>query len=286
MTDPSGPYRTASFTTLGHSFAFRVPDRALAAYLDRVLASLASPEPARRWWSVVERAAAGRPQRHRYLVRRGDADLFGCDRADDLAALLLWWVNRTACFETHHRLMVHAGVVAVDGRALLLPAGQDAGKTTLVTGLVQDGYQYLSDEAAALEPGTGAVDAYPKWLSLEPGSWPLFPGLRPRLPADQAGFAASQWHVSPDAVRAGSVAGRAEPAWVIVPRYRAGAATALEPIGRAEAVSVLASEAFNLRRLGTDGFHTLADVARRCRCWRLTTGALGDAVAAVRSVVA
>lgn len=249
-----------------------------------MLASLATREPARQWWSVVDRGAAPPPGGHRFAVRRGDEDLSGCDRPEDLAPLLLWWVNRMACFETGHRLMVHAGVAAVDGRAVLLPAAQDAGKSTLVAGLVQAGYQYLSDEAAALDPNAGAVDAYPKWLSLDPGSWPLFPGLRPRLPADQERFATAQWHVPPDDVRAGAVVARAEPAWIVAPRYRAGAATTLEPLGRAEALSVLTSEAFNLGRFGAAGFRALADVARRCRCWRLTAGSLDEAVEAVRSV--
>lgn len=247
------------------------------------MASLAVAAPAGEWWSVTDRGP-GRAGGSRFEVDRDGTVLFGCDDPDDVAPLLLWWVNRTACFETRHRVMVHAAVAALEGRALLLPAPQESGKTTLVAALVQQGFGYLSDEAAALDPVSGTVHAYPKWLSVERGSWDLFPGLRPDLAPDQAHFAATQWHVDPGTVRPGAVVGSADPEWIVTPRYVPGAATSLEPLGRAEALAILVEEAFNLRRFGPAGFSALAEVVRRCRCWRLTGGSLPEAVEAIRSV--
>lgn len=48
-------------------------------------------------------------------------------------------------------VFVHAGVVAVDGRAILLPGRSGAGKTTLVRALVAAGATYYSDEYAVLD---------------------------------------------------------------------------------------------------------------------------------------
>jgi hypothetical protein len=48
-------------------------------------------------------------------------------------------------------VFVHAGVVAVNGRAILVPGRSGAGKTTLVRALVDAGATYYSDEYAVLD---------------------------------------------------------------------------------------------------------------------------------------
>jgi hypothetical protein len=62
-------------------------------------------------------------------------------------------------------LFVHAGVVVVDDRALLIPGPTFAGKTTLVRALVQAGATYYSDEYAVLDDA-GRVHPYPRPLSI------------------------------------------------------------------------------------------------------------------------
>jgi len=68
------------------------------------------------------------------------------------------------------RLFVHAGVVAWNGRAILLPGRSHAGKSTLVAALVEAGAKYYSDEYAVLD-SRGYVYPYIKPISLRlPGS--------------------------------------------------------------------------------------------------------------------
>ncbi len=62
---------------------------------------------------------------------------------------------------------IHAGVVAVNDRAILLPGPSFAGKTTLVAALIANGASYLSDEFAPLDDH-GLVHPYPRLLSLRP----------------------------------------------------------------------------------------------------------------------
>ena len=64
-----------------------------------------------------------------------------------------------------NHVFVHAGVVGVGDRALVLPGKSFAGKTTLVAALVQAGTGYWSDEYAALD-ADGLVHPYPKPLSI------------------------------------------------------------------------------------------------------------------------
>jgi len=63
------------------------------------------------------------------------------------------------------QVFVHAGVVAVEGRAILVPGRSGAGKTTLVRALVEAGATYYSDEYAVLDRD-GRVHPYPRRLSV------------------------------------------------------------------------------------------------------------------------
>jgi hypothetical protein len=56
-------------------------------------------------------------------------------------------------------VFVHAGVVAVDGQAIVVPGRSGTGKTTLVRALVDAGATYYSDEYAVLDD-TGWVHPY------------------------------------------------------------------------------------------------------------------------------
>ncbi|MEN0001231.1 MAG: hypothetical protein AAF940_10120 [Pseudomonadota bacterium] len=62
-------------------------------------------------------------------------------------------------------LFVHAGVVAVDGKAIVAPGKTMTGKTTLVRALIDLGAHYVSDEFAVLSQD-GLVHPYPKPLSM------------------------------------------------------------------------------------------------------------------------
>lgn len=100
-------------------------------------------------------------------------------------------------------LFVHAGVVALEGRALVIPGATFTGKTTLVQALVEAGATYYSDEYAVLDD-RGRIHPYPRPLSIRTGN-----GSTPR---DRR------------ADLVGRVAGDERPrmAVVVITRYRAG----------------------------------------------------------------
>jgi hypothetical protein len=69
------------------------------------------------------------------------------------------------------RVFVHAGVVGVDGHAIVVPGDSLSGKTTLVNALIRAGATYYSDEYAVLD-AMGQVHPYPKPLSIRIGGPP------------------------------------------------------------------------------------------------------------------
>ena len=64
-----------------------------------------------------------------------------------------------------HRVFVHAGVVGIRGRAIVIPGRSFSGKTSLVAALVKAGATYYSDEYAVLDED-GMVHHYARPLSI------------------------------------------------------------------------------------------------------------------------
>jgi hypothetical protein len=114
----------------------------------------------------------------------------------------------------------------------------------------------------------------------------LIPGLATSLPRGHLWMMKKNFHVAPDELRPGAIGGPCEVTCVIAPRYADGVTTEIESITKAEALMLLAENSFNVRNFGAGGFDTLAKVAEKAACYRLTVGSLDDAVTAVGSVVA
>ena len=68
------------------------------------------------------------------------------------------------------KVFIHAGVVARDGKAIVIPANSFAGKTTLVAELVKNGAEYYSDEYAVID-AAGLVHPFPRDLSVRDSSF-------------------------------------------------------------------------------------------------------------------
>jgi len=267
-------YTTAPCRALGFDFAVRVMDPVLGSYLDQILVPSSRSGPPQHLYSLVDRG----PGVYRRFPLFFDDVRIGLLKDPGFAlSYLLWHVNQEVVERTSDLLLIHASAVEHEGTGLLFPAPMESGKTTLAAGLVQAGLRYVTDEAVAIDPSSLRVQPYPKALSVDPGSWEVLAALRPQVGKDLAPYLGAQWHVRPQDIRAGAVAPACTPGFVIAPHYDRDATTSLQPMRRAEALSVLVENSFNLNRHGALGFQALARVVAGCRCYRLTVGDLSDA---------
>jgi hypothetical protein len=180
---------------------------------------------------------------------------------------------------------LHAAAAAWGGRGLVFPGQPDAGKTTLVAGLTQVGFAYLSDEAALIDPETGFLHPFPRALAMDQGSVDAIPGLRQKLPPDHDELMRFRYHIAPDDLRPGAVGRPCRVHFIIAPRYEPGGETVLEPVSRAEALMNLAENSFNFVRFGARAVKSLRKAMEGVRCYRLRVGNLEDSVRAVLDVV-
>jgi hypothetical protein len=197
-----------TYRAYGRTVRIVAPDMVLATAADRLPPSyrLTDADPERTWHvdDAGTVTAAGE-------VLGGSSDQTVA--AEILMSHLELWVAEHAA----RRVFVHAGCVAVDGRAIVIPGRTMSGKSSLTAALVRAGATYYSDEYAVVD-ARGFIRPYPRKLAIRPYDG----GPNRRVPA--ADF--------------GGVTGRApvRAGLVVVLRYDATTGWAVAPLTRGQSV--------------------------------------------------
>lgn len=265
---------TPPLQALGYHFRVATNERALTRYLEQLLSPF-----------VVGNEAPSHYRLERRTTSRGEQWELSLDghqvtvdrRGATVVASLLWHINLKVVESSPHLVRLHAAAASQRGRAVILAGQMEAGKSTLVAGLVQGGLDYLSDEIAAIEPASLRLRGYPKAISLDPGSWPALPELEPIPEPRVRSLLPSQWNVPAESIRRGSVTREAAPTVVVSMRYEFGTATRLEPLAGADAVLALAESTFEFDKQPRRDLDVLARLVRTCVCYRLVVGNLDEA---------
>jgi HprK-related kinase A len=270
----------STFGILRFRFRFGTDSAAAAGAVERVLGPLrdTSSSGPEHVYEVVDHSRAEEAPASFGLLLDSKAIIRNATFSDVLG-YFLWHVMREAVAFAPG-VIVHAGVVARGGRAVVLPGRSGSGKSTLVAGLLRAGFSFLSDELAAFDPVSGNVLPVPRALSLKRGSWSLLPELE-RESIASGGKLGDVLMIPPSAIGSQRTGRSSVVRFVVAPTYVEGSALQLVPVTRAEGLLDLAQNAFNLDRLGSEGFAQLGRVAAGASCYRLIAGSLDEAVTSV-----
>lgn len=115
-----------------------------------------------RYEFVETRSVEGRPL---FVVFEDGATLFTSSDVRAAARTLESRVHLQVAALTDQAVFVHAGVVAWEGRALILPGPSHSGKSSLVASLLAAGGKYYSDEYAVIDL-EGRIHPFPRPLRL------------------------------------------------------------------------------------------------------------------------
>lgn len=219
------------------------------------------------------------------LVRDGQLVWRGGQRAD-LLATLVWSIDNALADAGRERyLMLHAAVAARHGLALLLPAPSGSGKSTLVAGLISAGFDYLSDEVAAINPSAGTLSPFARSVALKAGGRAALRAAFPsaELRASGRRFERERvWFLRPPTETIPPEPLRAR--WVVLPRYVSRQPSRLRPIPRSEALSLFLRQSFNVGDYGGAGVSRLVDLLRGADCLSLEGGDLLGAIGLLRQL--
>jgi hypothetical protein len=185
-------------------------------------------------------------------------------------------------------LDLHAGVVARDGRCILLPAEAGSGKSSLTAALTHRGFDYYSDEVALIDRRTFCVPPVPLAVCVKSTGWGIMSRYYPQiadLPTHRRDDGKVVRYVLPP-----SNAQQQRPApvsHIFFPLYSQQGPSKLEPLARSEAFARLMTQCLALRqRLDQDNVGRLIDWIAGIDCYALTFSSLEEAVALVESAIA
>lgn len=254
VREVGAPERGRAWVSWGVRIGLRVDDPATLDRIDRFLPYNFRPVPpgtVDRLYSI--RAAGG------FTL---DADGRQLMRSRSLRAVLETFeadARIHVADAARRRVFVHAGVVAWEGRALLLPGKSTDGKSTLVHAFLRAGCTYYSDEYAVLD-ARGRVHPYARPLRLRQA-----PG-RGWVDVDAGSLGASIG------------VGPAHLHGVLVTRFRAGAVWAPTPLSPTEGLRALLAHTVSARRKPAAALDTLAAAVASSRLLRGDRGEATEAV--------
>ena len=198
--------------------------------------------------------------------------------------LLEWGCNWLIGSRMNQFLLLHAGVLEKDGRAIVLPAVPGSGKSTLSAALSLRGWRLLSDEFGALDPATGLIWPVLKPPSLKNQSIEVIRRFEPTVqmgPEFPNTHKGRVVHLVPQAQAVALRRQPVRPGMVVLPRWQAGSTTQWDVVPEHTLFAELAFNAFNYRLLGSEGFNAVVRMVRECPAHSLVYSELDEALAAI-----
>jgi hypothetical protein len=208
-----------------------------------------------------------------------DGSAVSCDNVADLVYFIEKGMTVALQTQRPDLYFVHAAAVGLADGCTLIVGESGAGKSTLCWNLCNDGFTYLSDELAPVDPQTLTVEPYPHALCLKSRSHAAF-----SFPVSTLDTAATL-HVPVEALPL-PVATRPSPIRNIVflTHGDGKAAPVFEDISRSEAAARLYANSLNQLAHDKDGLAAAARVASEANCFHMERGTAESMCQAVKTL--
>ncbi len=209
-----------------------------------------------------------------------------------VAARLLDSVITELAKETDGGLLFHAAALSSNGRSILIPGKSGSGKTFLAASLADNGYSYLTDEIALVEPDNWCLSGFYKPLHIknkDAFNYQIPLNLLRKHSIDPSssslpvakGFLTNCFYVN-----SVKQAQRKQVSIIIFPKYEGGVKPAIKRLACARTGLLLMQNLINSRNLTSGGFHEVADFSRKVPAYQVTYGNCSQVVRAVDSLFA
>lgn len=177
-----------------------------------------------------------------------------------------WAMNWCIGSSDHQHLLIHAAVVEKKGKAIILPASQGSGKSTLSAYLGLHGWKLFSDELAIVDLKSNTVNPIFRPASLKNRSINIIKEIAPQ----------SVFSATTNGTQKGSVAHLKTSTFddfkklqpkkicaVISPKYRESVELTINKLNSVQLFAMLVKNSFNYSVLGVSGFKTVNEIVQR-----------------------
>lgn len=181
-------------------------------------------------------------------------------------------------------MVIHAAAACRGGRTLLMPGTTGAGKSSLSVWLMQNGFEYLTDELVYIGAGADTIRGFMRPLNIKARAREAV-SRRFDLDAnpDAVLVCPQAMLLSPEQVGAVAASDTQTLGAILFPRYESDARLSIRRLSPAQAGLRLMSCLINARNLDAHGFPEATRIARRVPAHELVYGsydqldaALGD----------
>ena len=212
-----------------------------------------------------------------------DGVLWAPGEIQTLCDQLVYVLMRSSLDNESQLLHLHGGYVGLDGRGVVIAGLPRSGKSTLVTRLVEAGFEYFTDERIAVDRKL-ALTPFIKPISLVKGSFALLPHLDPTITG--AGCASDLlWHVPASTIGPGRIGGAVEVGMIVFVERRADALPEISPSHPAEMARLLLSDSPDAGRFGAQAVELAANLCASVPCVTLVYGDAEAAVDLIRRLI-
>ncbi len=168
-------------------------------------------------------------------------------------------MNLQVALGERHYLLLHAATVAKGDKAIILTGESGSGKSTMSAVLMSEGWRFMGDEFALVDPETGMLHPFPRPVSLKNKAVDV---LSERVKPDRFGPLMRATpkgdirHLIPDRASLAAMDKDARPVAILFPRF--GQENATRPVGQGECFVRLTQASTNYTALGERGFTALS----------------------------
>ena len=148
-----------------------------------------------------------------------------------------------------HLHFIHAASLSLRGQGIILVGDGKSGKTSLSVALMKNGFSYLSDEFAVIEPARKQLLAFPKCLYLRDDTFSFFPDLKARRREERSYHFGDEkrWLIDPKEIFYGKISSKANLRFFVFLHPNFDKPSGLEAIDPVSAFSRLIECSYNLR---------------------------------------
>jgi hypothetical protein len=200
-----------------------------------------------------------------YGVWRDKQPLYTGLLPDDVLTIVMNEIVTSLIEPCSDSLLFHAASAAHGERGILMCGASGSGKSTLAARLIQDGFNYISDEVTAIP--LDSVDRAPcmtglaRSLVIKAESAFVWRTVMNESDRQVHRFADGSAWVRPDSLRPGCLCMEAVPRLAIFPRYQANVPFEVQRLSKAQTAFALMQHLVNARNLPGSGLHAVMQLA-------------------------